>query len=71
MKSFAAPNLTREEINGIKAAVYRSTDESEGQEYSTLNYILEDEKEYIMIVFWLDGEEAEPQALAIINSLSR
>ncbi|MBQ7544716.1 MAG: hypothetical protein IJT02_07205 [Synergistaceae bacterium] len=71
VKSFAAPNLTREEINGIKAAVYRSTDESEGQEYSTLNYILEDEKEYIMIVFWLDGEEAEPQALAIINSLSR
>ena len=71
VKSFAAPNLTREEINGVKAAVYRSTDESEGKEYSTLNYILEGEKEYVMVVFWLDGEEAEPQALAIINSLSR
>ena len=71
VKSFAAPNLTCEEINGVKAAVYRSTDESEGKEYSTLNYILEGEKEYVMVVFWLDGEEAEPQALAIINSLSR
>ena len=71
VKSFAAPNLTREEINGVKAAVYRSTDESEGQEYNTLNYILEDENEYVFVVFWLDGEEAEPQALAIIGSLKK
>ena len=71
LKGYAAPNMTREEINGVNAAVYRSTDEDEGKEYSTLNYILEDEKEYVVVVFWLDGEEAEPQALAVINSLSR
>ena len=71
LKGYAAPNMTREEINGVKAAVYRSTDESDGKEYSTLNYILEDEKEYVVVVFWLDGEEAEPQALEVINSLSR
>ena len=38
VKSFAASNLTHETINGVNAAVYRSTDESEGQEYNTLNY---------------------------------
>lgn len=71
VKSYASSNLTREEINGVKAAVYRSTDESEGKEYSTLNYILEDEKEYILVVFWLDGESAEAEALAVINSLTK
>ena len=71
LKSYAAPNMTREEINGVKAAVYRSTDESDGKEYSTLNYILEGGNEYVVVVFWLDGEEAEPQALAIINTLQK
>ena len=71
VKSYASPNLTREEINGVKAAVYRSTDESDGKEYSTLNYILEDANEYVFVVFWLDGESAEAEALAIINSLSK
>ncbi|MBQ7216873.1 MAG: hypothetical protein IJS39_12920 [Synergistaceae bacterium] len=71
VKSYAASNLTREEINGVKAAVYRSTDESDGKEYSTLNYILEDANEYVFVVFWLDGESAEAEALAIINSLSK
>lgn len=68
---FAGKKAVLEKINGVNAAVYRSTDESDGQEYSTLNYILEDEKEYVFIVFWLDGENAEPEATAIINSLSR
>ena len=71
VKSYASSNLTREEINGVKAAVYRSTDEYDGKEYSTLNYILDDEKEYVLVVFWLDGESAEAEALAVINSLSK
>ena len=69
--SFAAPNLTRETINGVNAAVYRSTDESNGQEYSTLNYIIDGEKGYVFMVFWLDGEDAEPKAKAIIDSLKK
>ena len=72
LKSFATPsNLTREEINGVKAAVYRSTDESEGKEYSTLNYILDGGKEYVFIVFWLDGESAEAEVKAIMDSLKK
>lgn len=71
VKSFAAANLTRETINGVNAAVYRSTDESNGQEYSTLNYIIDGEKGYVFIVFWLDGEDAEPKAKAIIDSLKK
>ncbi|MBQ7594653.1 MAG: hypothetical protein IJU48_09915 [Synergistaceae bacterium] len=69
VKSYSS-RVTETEINGVKAAVYRSTDESEGQEYNTLNYILEDEKEYVIIVFWLDGD-VEAEAEAIINSLSK
>lgn len=71
-KTYAGVNAAVEytEINGVKAAVYRSTDESEGQEYNTLNYILDDEKEFVFIVFWLDGE-VEAEAEAIINSLSK
>ena len=69
--SFAAPNMTRETINGVNAAVYRSTDESNGQEYSTLNYIIDGEKGYVFMVFWLDGEDAEPKAKAIIDSLKK
>ena len=71
VKSFAAANMTRETINGVNAAVYRSTDESEGQEYNTLNYIIDGEKGYVFIVFWLDGEDAEPKAKAIIDSLKK
>ena len=71
VKSFAASNLTHETINGVNAAVYRSTDESEGQEYNTLNYIIDGEKGYVFMVFWLDGEDAEPKAKAIIDSLKK
>ena len=71
VKFFAGKKAASKTINGVNAAVYRSTDESDGQEYSTLNYMLEDEKEYVFIVFWLDGENAEAEAEAIINTLKR
>lgn len=62
--------VTEAEINGIAAAWYRATETYEGQEYTTLTYALEDGDDYVEIAFWLDGDTAEEEAQAIINTLS-
>ena len=61
---------TDEEINGIPAAWYRATDEYADEEYQILAYLLDDGDSYVKIVFWLDGDDAEAQADAIIQSLT-
>lgn len=58
------------EINGIAAAWYRAQEEYEEQTYTTLTYVLEDGDQYVEIAFWLDGETAEQEAQAIINTLT-
>ena len=62
--------VTDGEINGIAAAWYRATETYEGQEYTTLTYVLEDGDDFIEIAFWLDGDTAEQEAQAIINTLT-
>ena len=52
------------------AAWYRATETYEGVEYTTLTYALEDGDQYVEIVFWLDGENAEQEAQAIIDTLT-
>lgn len=61
---------TGEQINGIDTAWYRAKEIYDGKEYSTLNYLFEDGDQYVEIAFWLDGENAEEEAMAIINSLT-
>lgn len=60
---------TGEQINGIDAAWYRAKETYEGKEYYTLNYLFETGDQYVEIAFWLDGETAEEEAQAIINTL--
>ncbi len=62
--------VTDGEINGIAAAWYRAVEAYDDQEYATLTYVLEDGDEYVEITFWLDGEDAEQEAQAIIETLS-
>ena len=62
--------VTDGKINGIDAAWYRATETYEDVEYTTLTYVLEDGDEYVEITFWLDGEDAEQEAQAIIETLS-
>ena len=62
--------MTDLDINGIDCASYRAREVYDGQEYDTLNYILDGGDEYVELVVWLDGEEAEVLAQKIINSLS-
>ena len=58
------------EINGIAAAWYRATETFDGLEYATLTYVLEDGDDYVEIAFWLDGENAEAEAKAIMDTLT-
>lgn len=62
--------VTDGEINGIAAAWYRATETYEDQSYATLTYVLEDGDDYVEITFWLDGEDAEAQAQAIMATLT-
>ena len=62
--------VTDENINGIAVACYRAVETYDGQEYSTLTYVMEDGNEYVELAFWLDGETADEEARAIINTLA-
>ena len=62
--------VTDGEINGVPAAWYRTVEEYDEAEYETLTYILDGGGEYVDLVFWLDGDNAEAEAAAIVNTLS-
>ena len=62
--------VTDGNINGIDIAWYRAEETYEGQEYETLTYILDGGDEYVEIVFWLDGDNAQAEADQIMNSLT-
>ncbi len=62
--------VTDGNVNGIDAAWYRAVETYEGADYTTLTYVLEDGDQYVEIAFWLDGENAEQEAQAIINTLT-
>lgn len=66
----ASEVVTDGSVNGIAAAWYRATESYDGQSYTTLTYVLEDGGDYVEIVFWLDGENAEAEARAIIDTLT-
>ena len=62
--------VTDGEINGIPAAWYRTVEAYKDTEFNTLTYILDAGDEYVEVVFWLDGENADTEADAIIRTLS-
>lgn len=66
----ASEIVTDAEINGIAVAWYRAVEPYDDAHYNTLTYIIENGDEYIEVAFWLDGDNAEEQAQAIINTLS-
>ena len=67
----ASEIVTDAEINGIPVGYYRSVEESDGVEYNVITYAFEDNGEYAEVAFWLDGDTAQAEADAIINTLSK
>ena len=61
--------VTDGEINGVPAAWYRTVEAYQDAEFNTLTYILDGGDEYVEICFWLDGENADAEADAIIRTL--
>ena len=63
--------VTDGRINGIPAGWYRTVEVYQDAEFNTLTYVLDGGGEYVEICFWLDGDSADAEAGAIINSLSQ
>ena len=57
-------------INGIEVGTYKSREVYDGIEYDVMAALMEEGSECIEIVFWLDGENAEQEATAILKTLS-
>lgn len=57
------------EINGKKVLCYTAEEESDGETYTTVSYIVEDGDFLAEVVFWLDGEDAAAVAEAIMATL--
>ena len=57
-------------INGISVGRYKSREIYDGVEYDVLVALMEEGDEYIEVVFWLDGENAEREATDILKTLS-
>ncbi len=63
--------VTDGEVNGVPAAWYRTVEEYQDVAFNTLTYILDGGDEYVEVVFWLDGDNADAEADAIIRTLNR
>lgn len=58
------------EINGTAFFFYRAEEEFEGTKYTTHNYLFEEGEDYFEVVLWLDGDDAETKAEALISSFA-
>ena len=62
--------VTDGEINGIPVAWYRAVEQYDEGEYDTITYIMDVGGQFAEIVFWLDGEDCNAEAEAIMSTLS-
>ena len=59
------------EFNGVSCMYYEAVEESDGVEYKTVTYIVEDGNDFVEIVFWLDGDNAQETVNSIISTLKK
>ena len=59
-------------VNGIKGYKYVSTEDYEGNTYTVVNYMFEDDTNIVEICFWTVNTDAEYSAVdEIINTLKK
>ena len=58
------------EFGGVSFAYYYDEEEIDGETYKTMTYIAEDGEYFVEFVFWLDGDDAEAKAEAIMNTVA-
>ncbi len=69
-EGFNGSEVRNQKINGIEVGSYKSREVYDGEEYDILVALMEEGDEYIEVVFWLDGENAEKEAWEILDTLS-
>lgn len=57
------------EINGIECGFYYTEEEFEGEAFTTLTFIASTGDYFTEVVFWLDGEDAEVEALNMMGTI--
>ena len=67
---FNGGSVRTRKINGIEVGTYKSREVYDGIEYDVMAALMEEGGECIEIVFWLDGDNAEQEATAILKTLS-
>ena len=58
-----------EQVNDIDIAWYRALETFDGMEYETWNVLLDGGDEFIELVFWIEDEQDDAEARAIVDSL--
>ena len=58
-------------VGDLTVMKYSAVEESEGTEYTTVTIIAEDGSDFVEVVFWLDGDDAEAFVNSIIDTLTR
>ena len=59
-------------VNGINGYKYVSEEEYEGESYTVVNYMFEDDTDIVEICFWTVGNDAENAVVdSIINTLKK
>ena len=58
-------------INGLSVASYKAKEESDGKQYDTVTYMIDDGDYFVELVFWLDGDNAQAEVDAIMATLSK
>ena len=58
------------ELNGVPACFYEAVEESEGIEYNTVTYIMQNGDVFAEIVFWLDGDNAAELMNAMLATIA-
>ena len=58
------------EFNGVSCMYYEAVEESDGTEYPTLSYMMENGDFFAEVVFWMDGETAAEEVEAMIGTIA-
>lgn len=69
-EDFDGNDVHYRKINGINVGSYKSREIYDDVEYDVLVVLIEEGGEYVEIVFWLDGDNAETEAMNILSTLS-
>ena len=61
--------VTDTAIRGVPVSYFRAMETYDGVLYKILNFVFDGGENYMMLRFWLDGDTAADEAMAIIRTI--